>query len=94
MWNYVKRYLHFALLAALFMIGEVMMDLIQPGIMSRIVDEGVLGLKNGGVGDLHQIWVLGTEMIGLALFGVTGFILGPFAFMVIRELVELYREKH
>ncbi len=69
MWNYVKRYLHFALLAALFMIGEVMMDLIQPGIMSRIVDEGVLGLKNGGVGDLHQIWVLGTEMIGLALFG-------------------------
>lgn len=69
MWNYVKRYLHFALLAALFMIGEVMMDLIQPGIMSRIVDEGVLGLKNGGAGDLHQIWVLGTEMIGLALFG-------------------------
>ena len=32
--------------------------------------------------------------IGLALFGVTGFILGPFAFMVIRELVELYGEKH
>lgn len=69
MWNYVKRYLHFAILAALFMIGEVMMDLIQPGIMSRIVDDGVLGLNNGGVGDLSLIWFLGLQMIGLVLLG-------------------------
>lgn len=69
MWKYVKRYLHFAVIAAIFMIGEVMMDLVQPGIMSRIVDEGVLGLKNGGVGDLHLIWMLGLQMIGLVLFG-------------------------
>ena len=40
-----KKYLHFAIAAGLFMIGEVSMDLIQPGIMSKIVDEGVLGLK-------------------------------------------------
>lgn len=45
------------------------MDLIQPGIMSRIVDDGVLGLKNGGVGDLGLIWKLGIQMIGLVLFG-------------------------
>lgn len=69
MWKYVKRYLHFAVIAALFMIGEVLMDLIQPSIMSRIVDEGVLGLYNGGVGDLSVIWTLGLQMIGLVLFG-------------------------
>ena len=32
------------------MVGEVLMDLIQPGIMSRIVDDGVLGMNNGGTG--------------------------------------------
>lgn len=69
MWKYIRKYLHFAILAALFIIGEVIMDLVQPGIMSRIVDEGVLGMNNGGVGDLHLIWVLGAQMIGLVLFG-------------------------
>lgn len=69
MWKYIKRYLHFAVIAALFMMGEVLMDLIQPSIMSRIVDEGVLGLYNGGVGDLSVIWKLGLQMIGLVLFG-------------------------
>ncbi|MGM9662630.1 MAG: ABC transporter ATP-binding protein [Oscillospiraceae bacterium] len=69
MWKYVRRYLPFAVLAALFMVGEVMMDLIQPGIMSRIVDEGVLGLSSGGVGDLHVVWTLGGRMIVLVLFG-------------------------
>lgn len=69
MWKYVKRYLHFAVIAALFMVGEVMMDLIQPGIMSRIVDEGVLGLSNSGNADLNIIWMLGIRMIGLVLFG-------------------------
>lgn len=69
MWKYVKRYLHFAILAAIFMIGKVSMDLIQPGIMSKIVDEGVLGLNNGGVGNLHLIWTLGLKMAGLVLFG-------------------------
>ncbi len=52
MWKYIKRYLLFAVIAALFMIGEVMMDLIQPRLMSQIVDDGVLGLDNGGVGNM------------------------------------------
>lgn len=69
MWNYIKRYLHFAILAALFMIGEVLMDLIQPGLMSRIVDDGVLGRSTGGAGDLRLIFTLGLTMIGLVLFG-------------------------
>lgn len=69
MGKYIKPYLPYAILAGLFMIGEVMMDLIQPGIMSRIVDDGVLGLDTGGVGDLNLIWRLGIRMIGLVLFG-------------------------
>lgn len=69
MWKYVKKYLHFAIAAGLFMIGEVSMDLIQPGIMSKIVNEGVLGLKNSGISDLNLIWQLGIQMIGLVLFG-------------------------
>lgn len=45
------------------------MDLIQPGIMSRIVDDGVLGLNSGGVRNLGLIWKLGIQMVGLVLFG-------------------------
>ena len=39
MWKYIRKYLHFAVPAAAFMVGEVMMDLVQPGLMSRIIDE-------------------------------------------------------
>lgn len=69
MWKYIQRYLGFAVIAGLFMVGEVLMDLIQPGFMSRIVDDGVLGISNGGTSDLALIWTLGLQMIGLVLFG-------------------------
>ena len=69
MWKYIKPYLPFAILAALFMIGEVSMDLLQPSIMRQIVDDGVLGANNGGNGDLNLILRLGLIMIGLVLFG-------------------------
>lgn len=69
MWQYIKRYAHFAIIAALFMGGEVLMDLIQPGLMRRIVDDGVLGLNNNGVGNLELIWHLGVQMIGMVLIG-------------------------
>ena len=69
MWKYIRQYLLFAVIAGLFMIGEVLMDLVQPGIMSRIVDDGVLGVNNGGASNLYLIWVLGLRMIGLVLLG-------------------------
>ncbi len=69
MWHYVKQYLPYAVLAALFMVGEVLMDLVQPGLMSRIVDEGVLGIDNNGVGDPYLILTLGLTMVVLVLFG-------------------------
>lgn len=69
MWKYIKKYLHFAVLAAAFMVGEVLMDLLQPELMSTIVDDGVLGVNTGGVGNLNLIWTLGWKMICLVLFG-------------------------
>ncbi len=69
MWKYIRKYLSFAIIAGLFMVGEVMMDLVQPGFMSRIVDDGVLGVSNGGSADLRLIWMLGLQMIGLVLVG-------------------------
>ena len=67
--KYIKRYLFFAVVAATFMVGEVLMDLLQPEIMSKIVDDGVLGVHSGGVGDMHLIWSLGIRMIGLVCLG-------------------------
>lgn len=69
MWKYIRRYFLFVVLAGIFMVGEVSMDLIQPGIMSKIVDEGVLGINNNGGSDLSVIWTLGLQMIFLVLFG-------------------------
>ena len=69
MWKYIRQYLVTAVIAGLFMIGEVLMDLVQPGIMSRIVDDGVLGVNNAGTSDLHLVWMLGLQMIGLVLIG-------------------------
>lgn len=69
MWKYIRKYLLFAVIAALFMVGEVMMDLVQPQLMSQIVDDGVLGLDNNGVGSLDIIWSMGIKMILLVLFG-------------------------
>lgn len=57
------------MIAAAFMVGEVMMDLLQPELMSSIIDNGVLGVHTGGTGDLHLIWTLGLRMSGLVLFG-------------------------
>lgn len=69
MWKYIKPYLHFAIIAGIFMVGEVLMDLLQPEIMSTIVDEGVLGVNTGGVGNLEMIWTLGIRMSFLIIFG-------------------------
>lgn len=69
MWKYIKRYLHFAVMAAAFMVGEVTMDLLQPELMSAIIDDGVLGVSTGGIGNLQLIWTLGIKMIILVLLG-------------------------
>ena len=78
--KYLKKYWIFFILAPLFMLGEVCMDLLQPRLMGTIVDEGVLGLSNGGVGDLGLVISIGLKMIVLVLFGCfCGVMSGVFA---------------
>lgn len=80
MLKYLKKYWFFALLAPVFMIGEVSMDLLQPELMSRIIDDGVLGLNNGGVGNFNTVITIGLKMIGfVALGGICGIMSGVFA---------------
>ncbi len=69
MLRYLKKYRIYAFLAALFMIGEVAVDMIQPQLMARIVDDGILGLRNGGVPDIPLIASTGTAMILVVLLG-------------------------
>jgi len=49
-----------------------MVDLIQPRIMSRIVDEGIMGASNGGVSDMHLVIRYGLIMLLLIVFGFAG----------------------
>lgn len=78
--RYLKKYWFFAVLAPLFMVGEVLMDLMQPRLMSIIIDEGVLGLSNNNVGDLNLVIITGLKMIGLVTIGgICGVVSGVFA---------------
>ena len=74
MLKYLKKYWYFCLLAPLFMVGEVAMDLIQPDLMADIVDNGVL--KN----DMQLIITVGIQMILLVMLGgLCGVLCGVFA---------------
>lgn len=80
MLKYLKKYWLWTILAPLFMIGEVCMDLIQPELMSRIIDDGVLGVNNAGVGSLDIVISTGLKMIGfVAIGGFCGVMSGVFS---------------
>lgn len=61
--RYLKPYLIFTILAPIFMAGEVIIDLLQPKLMAKIVNEGVLGK------DVPLIITTGLEMLVLVMFG-------------------------
>ncbi|MBQ8967474.1 ABC transporter ATP-binding protein [Ruminococcus sp.] len=61
--RYIKPYMLFVLLAPVSMVGEVMMDLLQPKLMSKIVDEGVLGSS------MEVIIKTGILMLVTVIFG-------------------------
>ena len=69
MLKYLKKYWFFALLAPVFMMGEVLMDLVQPRLMSVIIDEGVLGINNNNIGDMGIVINTGVKMILLVAVG-------------------------
>lgn len=64
--SFLRPYWLWSLLAPLFMVVEVFMDLLQPTLMASIVDEGLM--KN----DLGHIVSTGLMMIGVALIGLIG----------------------
>lgn len=72
MWKYIKKYLGVLIAAAACMVVEVMVDLIQPSIMSDIVDNGVLGVNSGGVGNMDIVLRNGLIMLGLIVLGFLG----------------------
>ncbi len=77
-----KKYLLFGLIAPLFMLGEVLMDLIQPRMMKIIIDDGVLGLNNGNKGNIDIVITIGIKMIGIVILGgISGVLSGIFANM-------------
>lgn len=74
MLKYLKKYWIFCLIAPLFMVGEVSMDLLQPDLMADIVDNGVLK------GDLDLIIGVGIKMILTVIVGgIFGVLCGVFA---------------
>lgn len=74
MFKYLKKYWIFCVIAPLFMVGEVAMDLIQPDLMRDIVDNGVL--KN----NVGLVLSVGIKMIVLVLIGgLCGILCGVFA---------------
>lgn len=74
MLKYLKKYWYFCLLAPLFMVGEVAMDLLQPDMMADIVDNGVLK------SNFELILTVGIKMIlTVMLGGLSGILCGVFA---------------
>lgn len=79
MWKYLKKYWIFAVFASSFMVGEVLCDLCQPGMMARIIDNGILGLSNNGVPDLDLVKSEGGRMLlAVVLGGSCGVLSGVF----------------
>ncbi len=71
MMSYLKKYWCWCVLAPVFMMGEITMDLLQPDLMANIVDNGVL--KH----NMSLILYVGIRMIFLVMFGgICGFLSG------------------
>ena len=64
--QFIKPYMLWTLIAPLFMVGEVVMDLLQPMLMSDIIDVGV---QNG---DKTFIILTCLKMVGAAILGIIG----------------------
>ncbi len=69
LFRYLKKYWWTAILAAGFMVAEVYVDLYQPRMMAKIVNEGILGLSNDGVSDLSLVISTGIRMLLIVIAG-------------------------
>lgn len=77
--KYLKPYWLWATLAPLLMVLEVVMDLMQPRMIQRIVDEGLAQL------DMHIVITTGLWMVGFAFLGAIGGV-GCTVFSVLASL--------
>ncbi len=88
------KYWYFALLAVIFMICEVSVDMIQPKLMASIVDDGILGLSGNGSPDLELIRHTGVIMILVVLAGgVSGIASGTMANLCSQRFSGAVRKK-
>ena len=70
--NFLRPYWRWVMIAPVLMTLEVSMDLMQPRMVERIVDEGIAHL------DLNLVLHTGLLMFGLAIIGVLGGISNSF----------------
>ena len=72
--KYIKPYIWFMILSPLLMLVEVFMDLLQPTLMSVIVDDGILATNESGLitPDMNTIIFTGLKMLACALIGMVG----------------------
>lgn len=64
--KYIKPYIWFALAAPFLMLLEVFMDLMQPTLMARIVDKGIIP------SDMNVLKETGLLMLGITIIGLVG----------------------
>src|SRR6185295_18265418 len=64
--TFLAPYWHWAVLAPLLMALEVAMDLMQPRLIERIVDQGIAR------SDMTVVTTTGLWMVGAALLGLAG----------------------
>ena len=67
--NYLKPYIFFAILAPLMMILEVVMDLVQPTILQKIIDNGIANGDEKYIISMFALMILAAFM---ALIGGVG----------------------
>ena len=68
--SHIKEYKTAAVLTPLFMLLEVAMEMIMPGYMASIIDDGI------GNGDMRRVLIDGAFMLLVALIGLFAGIAG------------------
>jgi ATP-binding cassette subfamily B protein len=71
---HIKEFKKDSIITPIFMILEVIMEMIIPLLMASIIDDGING--NGGAGNLGHIYKVGGWMIIAALFGLFAGLMG------------------
>ena len=82
-------YLFFVNTSVAAAIGLAAWGLLIVGLVDNIIGPKLIGER----AQLHPLFVLLSVLGGLALFGISGFILGPLIFGVLVALAEIYKVK-